>query len=328
MRGINLTPNSASETERVSVGDQQLHDSRIKYNKEERERIDEERRRVVLNEAGATGVTYRGKPTEFETAVERVQGLIRSGRVSYAQAKVENDADAQRLEGWKIAPPRPGTLAAIRQQETRERYKIRSAALQQERLMAPPATAPPPTAVRESNDCHAPDSGRFCSGGRSGRVQDYGVETSRSVSGQRVGKTLATRARSGDEAMAAARAAGHDAHAAWPAPGGKFAKGTGPFERVAKPKVEYTTNPANPNHIANYRGMEIHTLPSYMTPYYFVQAKGKGSTQQGFGPMQHSRSLGRVKRQIDTFKDTGQTAAGAERAKWSARYQKRKAAGY
>jgi hypothetical protein len=89
--------------------------------------------------------------------------------------------------------------------------------------------------------------------------------------------------------------------------------------KVKKPKVEYVTPGAgsNPNHIANYRGMEIHTLPSYTTPYYFVNAPG-------FGSMQHSPSLTRIKNQINRFKDTGQTARGHEKAKGSARYQKRK----
>jgi hypothetical protein len=76
---------------------------------------------------------------------------------------------------------------------------------------------------------------------------------------------------------------------------------------------------SSPQHFGTYRGMEIHTLPSYTTPYYFVNAPG-------FGGMYHSPSLARIKKQVDTFKDTGLTAHRADRAKASARYQKRKAA--
>lgn len=96
--------------------------------------------------------------------------------------------------------------------------------------------------------------------------------------------------------------------------------GTAPKPKKVSHKMTAPTTPSGPQHVGDYRGMEIHTLPSYTTPYYFVNAPG-------FGSMQHSPSLTRIKRQIDTFKDTGVTAHRAERAKASARYQKRKARG-
>jgi hypothetical protein len=71
-------------------------------------------------------------------------------------------------------------------------------------------------------------------------------------------------------------------------------------------------------HMATYRGMKIHTLPGYTTPYYYVDAPG-------FGSMQHTPSLGRIKNQINRFLTTGQTARGHEKRKASERYQKRKA---
>ena len=100
-------------------------------------------------------------------------------------------------------------------------------------------------------------------------------------------------------------------------------KAAAPAAPVAKKTKHAMTYPeggrgSSPQHFGTYRGMEIHTLPSYTTPYYFVNAPG-------FGSMQHHTSLARIKRQIDTFKDTGVTAHRAERTKASARYQKRKA---
>jgi hypothetical protein len=91
--------------------------------------------------------------------------------------------------------------------------------------------------------------------------------------------------------------------------------------KAAKHKVEYvdTGKGSGPYHVANYRGMEIHTLPSYTTPYYYVNAPG-------FGSMEHSPSFGRIKNQINRFKDTGQTARGHHKAKASERYQKQKRA--
>jgi hypothetical protein len=85
-------------------------------------------------------------------------------------------------------------------------------------------------------------------------------------------------------------------------------------------KMEYPAEGArlNPQHVATYRGMTINTLPSYTTPYYYVDAPG-------FGSFHHTPSIGRIRRQVDTFKATGATASRASKQKASERYQKRKA---
>ena len=85
-------------------------------------------------------------------------------------------------------------------------------------------------------------------------------------------------------------------------------------------KMEYPAEGArkNPQHVATYRGMTINTLPSYTTPYYYVDAPG-------FGSFHHTPSIGRIRRQVDTFKTTGATAAREKKRKGSERYQKRKA---
>lgn len=140
MRGINLTPNSDSAPDATGCGNQQLHDQRIQYDRQDRQKDEKERTKRVLDrgtrEAGATGVAYRGKKTGFEEAVERVQYMIRSGRVPVAQVKAENDADARTLAGFKAAPPRPGTTAHARLQLIHDRFAVRARALELEQTMA------------------------------------------------------------------------------------------------------------------------------------------------------------------------------------------------
>jgi hypothetical protein len=140
--------------------------------------------------------------------------------------------------------------------------------------------------VLEVNNCHGPGRGHPCTGGAG-----TGVQMELPLGKSAVGKKAAA------------------------APAGASPK------KAASPKVEWVAPGAGrgPNHVATYRGMEIHTLPSYTTPYYFVNAPG-------FGTMEHSASLGRIKNQINRFKDTGMSARGHHKAKASERYQKQKRA--
>jgi len=94
----------------------------------------------------------------------------------------------------------------------------------------------------------------------------------------------------------------------------------GKLPKKVSHKMEYPAEGArrNPQHVATYRGMTINTLPSYTTPYYYVDAPGFGSFEQ-------TPNIGTVKRQINAFKTTGETPTGARKRKGSERYQKRKA---
>jgi hypothetical protein len=90
----------------------------------------------------------------------------------------------------------------------------------------------------------------------------------------------------------------------------------GPGAKKVSHKFEYA--PAGSVHMGTYRGMNVHTLPGYVTPYYYVDAPG-------FGSFHHTPSMGRLKNQINAFKTTGETPSAASKRKGSERYQKRKA---
>jgi len=90
----------------------------------------------------------------------------------------------------------------------------------------------------------------------------------------------------------------------------------GPGAKKVTHKFEYA--PAGSAHMGTYRGMNVHTLPGYVTPYYYVDAPG-------FGSFHHTPSMGRLKNQINAFKTTGETPSAASKRKGSERYQKRKA---
>ena len=144
MARVNLTPNSASDPEPSSPGHgaHQLHDRRVQYDKADRTKASREREKKILTdtetqEAGATGVLYRGKLPQFQAAVERVQGMLRTGRTTYEQAKAEHDADARSLQGFKAAPPQPGTPAYVRMKAIRDRFAILGRALELEQAAFP-----------------------------------------------------------------------------------------------------------------------------------------------------------------------------------------------
>lgn len=73
----------------------------------------------------------------------------------------------------------------------------------------------------------------------------------------------------------------------------------------------------HPDLVAKYRGMNINWQRPYQNSYY-VDAPG-------FGSFMSKRSIGALRKEIDRFVDTGVTQHKAERARASARYQKRKA---
>jgi len=138
--GTNLIPNSDGAPDATGSGSHQLHDSRTQYDRQDKAKEEKAKTKRVLDretrEAGATGVTYRGKKSGFEEAVERVQYMLRAGRVPAAQMRAENDADASTIAGFKAAPPRAGTPAFDRLQTIRDRYAVRSRALELEQQFA------------------------------------------------------------------------------------------------------------------------------------------------------------------------------------------------
>ncbi|SRR6188768_420874 len=89
------------------------------------------------------------------------------------------------------------------------------------------------------------------------------------------------------------------------------------FKRAIKQQIDAETKKYGPNYVTSHRGVEIHTLPHYTTPYYYGKHPALGSVN-------HSMSLKRIKNQINDIVDKGMTP----RKKASARYQKRKARGY
>lgn len=150
--------------------------------------------------------------------------------------------------------------------------------------------------VLESNDCHnpsGPGGGQFCSGsGGGGNL----VHDAPGFSAGKAGMKQTSSAHPLAPSAAAVRAAG------------------------AKPvKHRFEFAPKGSPQLGSYRGMNVHTLPGYITPYYYVDAPG-------FGPMHHTQSFARIKNQINAFKDTGETPRGKQKRKGSERYQKRKAA--
>lgn len=189
-------------------------------------------------------------------------------------------------------------------------------------------TYTPATFLREVNHCHGAGSGHPCEPGgkvanpprvsiRASTYRDKPGFTIRSSGGDRPGARIFTSDRAKAErikGLLRRGAAGEEID--------KVLLGNSDDSVMAAPAAKHSLSAPDASkgatHAGDYRGMEIHTLPSYQTPYYYVNAPG-------FGSMQHSHILSRIKRQIDHFKDTGQTASGHAKAKASARYQKRKA---
>lgn len=84
--------------------------------------------------------------------------------------------------------------------------------------------------------------------------------------------------------------------------------------KTMRAEIDAETRKYGPNYATSHRGVQIHTLPGTgMTPYYFAKHPALGS-------FEHSRSLQRVKNQINDIIDRGMTP----RKKASARYQRRK----
>ncbi len=142
---INLTPNSEGRPDSGEGADGLLHKSRNQYDREDKEKAEKERIERVTGplsqrrtrEAGATGVTAYAKEPRFKQAVERVQQQLRSGRLTLATVKAENEADMQRLAGWTTVTPRRGTPGYDRLLALQQRVAIRSAALEAELAINP-----------------------------------------------------------------------------------------------------------------------------------------------------------------------------------------------
>lgn len=155
---VNLTPNSDGHPDTGEASDGLLQKQRLQYNRDDKDKAEKEQiervagplRERRTREAGATGVTAYAKEPRFEQAVERVQQQLRSGRVSLAQVKAENRADAQRLAGWQAVTPRRGTPGFDRLMSLKTRVAIRATALDREAAMIPTLSpASPPVEMRE-----------------------------------------------------------------------------------------------------------------------------------------------------------------------------------
>lgn len=146
---VNLTPNSEGRPDSGEGADGLLHKERNRYDRDDKAKADKERiervagplQRRRTREAGATGAVAYAKQPLFQQAVERVQQQLRAGRVTLAQVKAENEADTQRLAGWKAVTPRRGTPGYDRLISLQTRVRIRAAALEAE-LAVNPTIAP------------------------------------------------------------------------------------------------------------------------------------------------------------------------------------------
>lgn len=142
---INLTPNSEGRPDSGEGADGLLQKSRLQYDRDDKAKTEKERIERVTGplsqrrtrEAGATGVIAYAKEPRFKQAVERIQQQLRSGRVTLAQVKAENEADTQRLVGWQAVTPRRGTPGYDRLVALQARVAIRAAALDAELSMLP-----------------------------------------------------------------------------------------------------------------------------------------------------------------------------------------------
>ncbi len=142
---INLTPNSEGRPDSGEGADGLLQKQRLSYDREEKRKAEKERIERVTGplserrtrEAGATGVTAYAKEPRFKQSVERVQQMLRSGRITLATIKAENEADTQRLAGWQAVTPRRGTPGYDRLKALQMRVAIRAAALDAELAMNP-----------------------------------------------------------------------------------------------------------------------------------------------------------------------------------------------
>lgn len=130
----------------------------------------------------------------------------------------------------------------------------------------------------EYNTCHAAGSGEFCSKG-GGAPDARGFSQGKPASAKRA------------------------SNEAWRQ-----------FSQQAKTQRTADEKKHGPNYMATHRGVEIHTLPHYTTPYYYAK-------HPALGTFHHTMSFQRVKNQINDILDKGMTP----RKKASARYQKRKA---
>lgn len=87
----------------------------------------------------------------------------------------------------------------------------------------------------------------------------------------------------------------------------------GSARKAARAQRDTEEKKHGPNYMATHRGVEIHTLPHYTTPYYYAK-------HPALGTFHHTMSFQRVKNQINDILDKGMTP----RKKASARYQRRK----
>jgi len=167
--------------------------------------------------------------------------------------------------------------------------------------------------LAEYNTCHAPGSGEFCAGGRGADAHGFGAGKGTASLASRRGKALP------DHPDAPKRSAftvqGKLDRPSSDAKG--FSAGKPSANRAARieqalvngrggraPGQHATGSQA----ITSHRGIEIHTLPGYLTPYYYAKHPRLGS-------MEHSASLRRVKNTINTLLDQGLTPKGVRREK-------------
>lgn len=202
------------------------------------------------------------------------------------------------------------------------------------------------TRLREKNDCHtpagSPAGGQFCSKGGPSHA-DAGAKAA-SLGLQRPGAAPATP--TGRAALSPAGKAAVDRFHTLgifrspeadnpyeqptlpgiPAGGGikstqataATVAATGVVAKRSPHKVVYhDPGTTAQDHIATYRDMQIYWQRPYISSYY-VNAPG-------FGSFHSARSIPAIRRQIDRFRDTGETVSRFEKRKASERYQKRKA---
>lgn len=174
-------------------------------------------------------------------------------------------------------------------------------------------------ALVEYNTCHAAGDGKFCSGSNTPDARGfsqgkYGTRAPTAMTGKATAASTARVRRQTLPATAASSARVRRQNLQVPPDARGFSQGKpGGARKAARAEIDAETKKYGPNYATTHRGVEIHTLPSYTTPYYYAK-------HPALGTFEHSRSLQRVKNQINDIIDRGMTP----RKKASARYQKRK----